>query len=830
MGENLKAGSIFYDISAKMENLVKGMNDADKIVYNKSTLINNRLSKFVARMDDSAMRSKLIELEKLSIKLKRDLDKKIALKVDSEQIRLAKVKVESLNTVVDGLRTGVARSGQSVSGFSGILSGIATKFSAIIGVFYTLKQAWDFTKQAKDAARDFEETHSKFKVVFKEMTVEATKWADEFSQAVGRSKGDVYSWMAQLQDTFVPLGFARDKSTELSESLVKLAVDVASFNNKADADTIQDFTSALVGNHETVRKYGIVITETAMKQRALNLGFDPKNLTELQKVQIRYNMILEGTSDAQGDAIRTADSLANKEKKLKSVFDDLVVVIGNKLNPAFSSLTTFATEFFQSFTENTVERAIRRMRELGVEAEKIAELQRMTEKQRINSENSDLKKIAKGDGNSYESRMRRIDNQYGNIGSDKLRERTANELEFAYDDKNSIERLKSRFESFKGSEGELNEKIAKSGKEDEATANLIRFYQILQSEYKAVIDAREKLLLNEQILAEFDKPKTDKPKTDAPIVDGGNTTVDKDKMTKNEAIGQYYELLKWKAKDYLDYRIKLIDEELRKLKEAGLEEVRLTEIKKERLKELAVDYTANIGMSDTEFGKYVRPKGTKYTKNDFSVPTELEENKAEVIKPDIMDNYTDSLLEQKAIWEEMGEAQSQAMQSLASSWVSQIRLFGNANSMLEQFLETLFQVAAQQLVIKMIGDFSGGGLLGSIGGLFAHDGGTFQNGKKIASFASGGSFIVPSGYPNDSFPMMVESGEKVTVTPTNAVGNDSKLLKEINISIQAMNQNLVRKNMSPTIVNKFDSDSLVEKAFKPSENKLIRQGVKLDEY
>jgi hypothetical protein len=37
-------------------------------------------------------------------------------------------------------------------------------------------------------------------------------------------------------------------------------------------------------------------------------------------------------------------------------------------------------------------------------------------------------------------------------------------------------------------------------------------------------------------------------------------------------------------------------------------------------------------------------------------------------------------------------------------------------------------------------------------------------------FAAGGSFIVPSGFPNDSFPMRVQSGERVTVTPANQVG------------------------------------------------------------
>ncbi len=42
-------------------------------------------------------------------------------------------------------------------------------------------------------------------------------------------------------------------------------------------------------------------------------------------------------------------------------------------------------------------------------------------------------------------------------------------------------------------------------------------------------------------------------------------------------------------------------------------------------------------------------------------------------------------------------------------------------------------------------------------------------GQPIPKFARGGSFVVPPGYPNDSYRMAVESGEKVTVTPAAAV-------------------------------------------------------------
>lgn len=187
-----------------------------------------------------------------------------------------------------------------------------------------------------------EEIQSKFDTVFKEMSKDANEWADSFGSSVGRSKKDVKAWMSTLQDTFVPLGLARDEAFELSKSLTKLAVDVASFNDQADATVIRDFTSALVGNHETVRKFGIIISEVALKQEAHAQGITKtfSKLTDLEKVQLRYSLLLKGTTDAQGDAIRTGDSYANQIKRLTANIDNLKVVLGTALLPTFNKVVT----------------------------------------------------------------------------------------------------------------------------------------------------------------------------------------------------------------------------------------------------------------------------------------------------------------------------------------------------------------------------------------------------------------------------------------------------------------------------------------------------------
>lgn len=245
------------------------------------------------------------------------------------------------------------KSRREMQTFSKGVKTMGRQMLAIAGVGGGIYAVQRGLKSIIKAASDAQETQAKFNTVFKNLSKQANTWAESFGKSVGRSNQSVKSWMAGLQDTFVPLGIARDEAMRLSQSLVTLAVDVASFNNKADPDVIRDFTSALIGNHETVRKYGIIISESAIKQAALRDGLKKTyaQLTDLEKVQLRYKLILEGTSDAQGDAFRTADSYANQVKRLYANIDDLKVSMGKELLPVFTDFVKLVNDNEKSLVD-----------------------------------------------------------------------------------------------------------------------------------------------------------------------------------------------------------------------------------------------------------------------------------------------------------------------------------------------------------------------------------------------------------------------------------------------------------------------------------------------
>lgn len=250
--------------------------------------------------------------------------------------------IATIKASVDGLKQGIEQAKSQVNGFQQSAKNLSktmqdtgkkvSSFGKSMTTYITLPLVAAGGAALKFAS-DAEETQSKFNTVFGDMSETMNDWAETLAKSIGRSRTDIKGWSATLQDTFVPMGMARDQAADLSANLVELAIDVASFNNMADSQVVENFTSAIVGNHQAVAKYGIIINEARLKQEALNHGMDPKNLTENEKAWLRYQIILESSQDAMGDAERTSGSFANQLKGLKSSARDLAEDTGNYLLP-----------------------------------------------------------------------------------------------------------------------------------------------------------------------------------------------------------------------------------------------------------------------------------------------------------------------------------------------------------------------------------------------------------------------------------------------------------------------------------------------------------------
>lgn len=212
-------------------------------------------------------------------------------------------------------------------------------------------------------AADAEEAASKFSTVFGGQAKTVGDNLDQFAEAVGRNRFELRRYAADLGDTFTPLGFAADESARLSEQVTKLAVDLASFNNLDEGDVARSLQSALVGNTENLLQFGVVANEAAIKQKALELGLQGVNgqLTAQEKAQAILALTIEGTTAAQGDALRTADSFTNQQRRLVAQLQETAIATGTELLPAanemlviFNDLATIGAPLLVAAVEGIV--------------------------------------------------------------------------------------------------------------------------------------------------------------------------------------------------------------------------------------------------------------------------------------------------------------------------------------------------------------------------------------------------------------------------------------------------------------------------------------------
>jgi len=167
----------------------------------------------------------------------------------------------------------------------------------------------------------------------------AEKWAQQLVDSYAMSTREAKQYLSSVQDLLVPMGMASDQAGKMSSKIVKLAADLGSFNNMPTARVMADIQSGLVGNYETMKKYGVVLNATIVQEKALAMGLaSTKNeLTAGQKAHAAYTLMVEGSKAAIGDMARTQDDYANQMKQIKAHIEDLSASIGTFMIPTLSA-------------------------------------------------------------------------------------------------------------------------------------------------------------------------------------------------------------------------------------------------------------------------------------------------------------------------------------------------------------------------------------------------------------------------------------------------------------------------------------------------------------
>lgn len=201
------------------------------------------------------------------------------------------------------------------------------------------------------SASDMEENLNKVDVAFGKSADGVKAWADTATESFGLSKNQALEATSLFGDMATSMGLPQDAAANMSTSLAGLAGDLASFKNIDIEQAMTALNGVFTGETESLKTLGIVMTETNLKQFAEDAGLVYDEMSQAEKVQLRYAYVMETTKNAQGDYARTADGTANSMRTLQASFDNLIAILGESLLPAITPIIQFITDLLQKFSE-----------------------------------------------------------------------------------------------------------------------------------------------------------------------------------------------------------------------------------------------------------------------------------------------------------------------------------------------------------------------------------------------------------------------------------------------------------------------------------------------
>lgn len=192
-----------------------------------------------------------------------------------------------------------------------------------------------FGKIAVDAASDLNESVSKTDVVFGSAAGAVHSFAKTAATSIGQSQQQAEEAAGTFGNLFVSMKIGQPAAARMSISMVRLAGDLASFNNVSPEDALEALRSGLVGETEPLRKFGINLNDASLRAEAtrLQLGHIGPTLTAQQKALASYSLILQQSKTAQGDFARTSGGLANQQRIMAAQFKDSSAALGKDFLP-----------------------------------------------------------------------------------------------------------------------------------------------------------------------------------------------------------------------------------------------------------------------------------------------------------------------------------------------------------------------------------------------------------------------------------------------------------------------------------------------------------------
>jgi len=247
--------------------------------------------------------------------------------------------------------TGAA--GASMSSKLEKVSGAAQRaFAPAVGVLGGLG-AGLFT--AGQAASELGDSIDASKIILGDAQQAVEKFAGSAGKNFGISKQSAIDAANSFGNIGSKAGLAGKDLEKFTTDMLGRAGDAASMFGGTSTEAVEAFGSALRGEFEPIRRYGVLLDDASLKASAMKLGLiatTKQALTPQQKALAAQAAILEQTAKAAGNFADTAGSAKNQQEALKAELANTSAELGKQLLPAMSKAATILSDVLTWVKEN----------------------------------------------------------------------------------------------------------------------------------------------------------------------------------------------------------------------------------------------------------------------------------------------------------------------------------------------------------------------------------------------------------------------------------------------------------------------------------------------
>lgn len=296
---------------------------------------------------------------------------------------LNKVKSKSVSVNVKATGDASAEAAVKANKLSNSFLGQAVKITALIAVY---KRLYSTISDAVSNSATYIKSLNMFTVSLGEYADNATKYGETVSDALGI---DISGWQKTqgiFQTLITGFGVTGDKAAYMSQNITQLSYDIASFYGISNEEAANKLKSALSGRLEPIRKLGYDLSQSKLVDLAKNpanygkqtfavneqtgaieqntIAVDKNTqhkivnfnqLTQQEKVQLRYIALMTQVTQVQGNYARALNDPANQLNVFKEQLNmtnralgNIFIPLLNKALPYLSAFAQLAREAFNS--------------------------------------------------------------------------------------------------------------------------------------------------------------------------------------------------------------------------------------------------------------------------------------------------------------------------------------------------------------------------------------------------------------------------------------------------------------------------------------------------